>query len=209
MNQNKVETGMDYNQGRTYTNKHKPVSFVSTGLQSSAAATVTVKPGLDCHGVYFFREDVETNEQIIDMSRFPLPRFTLSFDIANHYGLSAKTIENVRSALSASHPHNVKIETKLSKVSVENSRNGIFATTIRSAIDKYFETSQRSGWMKQPLAVTYGEEYSLLLPHPVPKITINIEKLGKVVFLQCYSSELTTDSYFSIDTDISWANVCH
>ncbi|MFV2058703.1 MAG: UDP-3-O-acyl-N-acetylglucosamine deacetylase [Thiohalomonadales bacterium] len=182
---------MDGSYGHSNSILRKPVSFVNFGMHSRDNKKFTIKPGLDDHGVYFFREGVATNDHIIDTGLGDLSDFTLSKNASCQHGVSGATIASLKLALNSSQVKYVKIDMRSSQVSVANGSSGPFAKTVRGTISQYLELSEPGGWMKQPIAVRYGEECSLLLPHPLPKISITIEGLGTVVFLRCSNENLT------------------
>lgn len=183
-----------------YSNKPvcKPVSFVGTGLQTGALANITLKTGIDHQAVYFVRKEIDPAGLLIDTSLNDLANFTLPDAIIRQYGVTERAIKQLKTVLRASHNSHVSINVDQAEISVVEGSSRVFARTILGVTDKYLNTSEHGGWIKRPIAVTLGDECEILLPHPVPLISMFIECVGTIIFLKCYSNKMQNDEHYGM-----------
>lgn len=87
-----------------------PISFGGKGLHSGAPATVTVRPAMAHHGIWFKRMDVMVGDRLIPARWDAVNRSPLCTKLENASGLSVSTVEHLMAALAGCGIHNALIE---------------------------------------------------------------------------------------------------
>ncbi|MFV2055317.1 MAG: UDP-3-O-acyl-N-acetylglucosamine deacetylase [Thiohalomonadales bacterium] len=172
------------------------ISFVGVGLHTGKVARVTIKPSVDSRGIFFVRTDVAADTNIIDATWYNVINTDLSTDLSNAHGITVKTVEHLMSALSACGIDNVRIEIDGPELPIMDGSAGAYAQTIRNAGTCYLNTVKRATWITQPISVTSGDKYAMLLPHPVQRVTMCIDYPNTAIGSQCYSVSMEGDNYF-------------
>ena len=178
------------------------VSFVGVGLHTGEVSQLTLKPSLDSRGIYFIRKDVKAGNNIIDANWQNVSDTRLSTNLSNTDGVSVCTVEHLMSALSACGIDNIRIELDGPEVPIMDGSAEAFVSTIRSVGVSYLSLPKQGIWITQPVVVTDGDKYAMLLPHSVPRMTVCIDFPNSVIGSQCYSVSLESDNYFD---DIAFA----
>lgn len=65
-----------------------------------------------------------------------------------------------------------------------------FVWTIPGIGKLYLAMPKEAIWVTQPVAITDGDKYTILMPHSVPQVTVCIDFPDTVIGSQCYSLEL-------------------
>ena len=87
-----------------------PVSFTGHGLHSGRPATLTIRPAMAEHGIWFSRTDVVVGDRLIPARWDAVNRSPLCTKLENASGLAVSTVEHLMAALAGCGVHNALIE---------------------------------------------------------------------------------------------------
>ena len=86
------------------------ISFSGKGLHTGQPATVTVRPAMAHHGIWFSRTDVAVGDRLIPARWDAVNRSPLCTKLENAAGLSVSTVEHLMAALAGCGIHNALVE---------------------------------------------------------------------------------------------------
>jgi len=175
----------------------EPVSFIGVGLHTGRTIQLSLKPSVDRRGIFFVRKDLPAPINIIEASWYNVSDTHLSTNLSNQYRVSVHTVEHLMSALYACGIDSVRIELDGPEIPIMDGSAVVFAQTIRNAGKSYLNAAREAIWIEQPVVVTEGDKYALLIPSTVPRVTACIDFPGTAIGSQCYSVELQGDNYFN------------
>ena len=174
----------------------EPVSFIGVGLHTGKVSKVSLKPSIDQRGIYFVRTDVNQGQGVIDASWNNVSDTTLSTNLSNQFGVSVNTVEHLMSALIACGIDNVRIEVDGPESPVLDGSAEVYVEAILSVGKSYLKSPKQGIWIEQPIVVSEGDKYAMLMPHSVPRVSMCIDFPGTAIGSQCYSVTLEGNSYF-------------
>jgi len=90
----------------------------------------------------------------------------------------------------------VRIEVDGPEISIMNGSAEVFVETIRAGGKSYLKAPKQGIWIEKPIVVSEGDNYAMLMPHSVPRVSMCIDFPGTAIGAQCYSVTLEEESYF-------------
>ncbi|VAW70413.1 UDP-3-O-[3-hydroxymyristoyl] N-acetylglucosamine deacetylase [hydrothermal vent metagenome] len=186
-----METQYKYNRATI----SESVSFIGVGLHTGKTTQVTLKPSVDRRGIYFVRKDVSPGTGVIDAMWYNVSDTTLSTNLSNEFGVSVHTVEHLMSALRATGIDNIKIEIDGPEVPIMDGSAEVFVKTIQGIGKSYLAKPKEAIWVTQPIVITEGDKFAILMPHSVPQVTVCIDFPDTVIGSQCYSLKMEGDNF--------------
>ena len=186
---------MKYQQSYHQATIAKSISFVGVGLHSGEKVKVTLRPSVAARGIFFNRKDVEQGKGIIDARWYNVSQTTLSTVISNRFGASVSTVEHLMSALSGCGIDCVQIDIDGPEVPIMDGSAEAFVRSIKNAGKIYLDLPRYGIWIRQPVSVTDGDKYALLMPNSQPRITLCIDFPGTVIGTQSFSTTMSENDY--------------
>ena len=174
----------------------EPISFIGVGLHSGKIAKVNLIPSVDKRGIYFVRTDAHPGQGVIDARWYNVSDASLSTSLSNDFGVSVNTVEHLMSALIACGIDNVRIEVSGAEIPVLDGSAEVYVEAIMSVGKSYLQSPKQGIWIEQPIVVSEGDKYAMLMPHSVPRVSLCIDFPGTAIGSQCYSATLQGKRYF-------------
>lgn len=173
----------------------EPLSFTGKGMHTGGIVNVTLLPSYENQGVYFVRNDVDPARNIIYTSFQNVSDSKHSTYLSNQYGVAVFTIEYLLAALSVCRIDNVRIEIDSAEVPLTAGGAKDFVTAIHRVGVAYLHTSKQAIWINEPIAVRHGTKGAILIPNPVPRVTVRVDYPTSIKSLY-YTVSLLGDQFF-------------
>lgn len=151
-----------------------PISFTGTGLHSGRPATLTIRPAMAEHGIWFARRDVQ-GDALIPARWDAVNRSPLCTKLENAAGTTVSTVEHVMAALSGCGVHNALIEIDGPEVPILDGSAAPFVRGIMQRGLRALNAPVRAFEMLKEVTVIDGEASATLRPSDTLRIDFEID----------------------------------
>lgn len=151
-----------------------PISFTGAGLHSGRPATLTIRPAMAEHGIWFARRDVQ-GDALIPARWDAVNRSPLCTKLENAAGTTVSTVEHVMAALSGCGVHNALIEIDGPEVPILDGSAAPFVRGIMHRGLRALNAPVRAFEMLKEVTVTDGEASATLRPSDTLRIDFEID----------------------------------
>jgi len=151
------------------------ISFSGKGLHSGKPATVTIRPAMVHHGIWFTRTDVDLGDRMIPARWDAVNRSPLCTKLENSSGLSVSTVEHLMAALAGCGIHNALIEIDGPEVPILDGSAAPFVRGIMQRGVRAQAAPVMAFEVLKTVTVTEGEASATLAPSDTLRIDFEID----------------------------------
>ena len=151
-----------------------PISFTGTGLHSGKPATLTIRPAMAEHGIWFARRDV-LGDALIPARWDAVNRSPLCTKLENAAGTTVSTVEHVMAALAGCGVHNALVEIDGPEVPILDGSAAPFVRGIMQRGLRALNVPVRAFEVLKKVTVTDGEASATLRPSDTLRIDFEID----------------------------------
>ena len=151
------------------------ISFSGKGLHSGKPATVTIRPAMAHHGIWFTRTDVDLGDRMICARWDAVNRSPLCTKLENSTGLSVSTVEHLMAALAGCGIHNALIEIDGPEVPILDGSAAPFVRGIMQRGVRAQGAPVMAFEVLKSVTVTDGEASATLAPSDTLRIDFEID----------------------------------
>lgn len=151
-----------------------PISFTGTGLHSGKPATLTIRPAMAEHGIWFARRDV-LGDALIPARWDTVNRSPLCTKLENAAGTTVSTVEHVMAALAGCGVHNALVEIDGPEVPILDGSAAPFVRGIMQRGLRALNAPVRAFEVLKEVTVTDGEASATLRPSDTLRIDFEID----------------------------------
>ncbi|TMM55009.1 UDP-3-O-acyl-N-acetylglucosamine deacetylase [Sulfitobacter sabulilitoris] len=152
-----------------------PIRFTGTGLHSGQPATLTLRPAMAEHGIWFSRTDVAVGDRLIPARWDVVNRSPLCTKIENASGLTVSTVEHLMAALAGCGVHNALVEIDGPEVPILDGSAAPFVRGIMQRGLRQLNAPVRAFQVLQTVTVTDGAASATLAPADTLRIDFEID----------------------------------
>lgn len=170
-------------------------SCVGRGLHSGHRVHMRLRPAPPDTGIRFLRLDVDTGQRAVTAHWRNVIESELCTAIANDHGVIVHTVEHLLAALRGCEIDNAVVELDSPEVPIMDGSAAPFVSLLRR-IGRLRQPAVRGALLvTKPVAVSDGDRFAVLLPHPRPQITVEIDFPSPIIGRQRYSLALEPASF--------------
>jgi len=151
-----------------------PFTYVGRGLHSGQKVVMRLLPADADSGIRFVRTDVPAADRIIPAHWRNVFDTQLCTGIANAHGVAVRTVEHLLAALRGCEIDNATIEVDGAEVPIMDGSADPFVSIIQRIGVVHQPAPRRAIVIRRPVVVAHGEKFAMLLPHPTPWVTVEI-----------------------------------
>lgn len=152
-----------------------PISFTGTGLHTGAQVTLTIRPAMAEHGIWFSRSDVAVGDRLIPARWNAVLRSPLCTKLENASGLQVSTVEHVMAALAGCGVHNALVEIDGPEVPILDGSAAPFVRGIMQRGLRKLAAPVRAFEVLKTVCVTDGLASASLSPADTLRIDFEID----------------------------------
>lgn len=151
------------------------ISFSGYGLHTGQKATVTIRPAVAEHGIWFTRTDVALGDRLIPARWDAVLRSPLCTKIENSSGLQVSTVEHIMAALAGCGVHNALVEIDGPEVPILDGSAAPFVRGIMQRGLRTLAAPVRAFEVLKTVSATYGLASATLAPADTLRIDFEID----------------------------------
>lgn len=151
-----------------------PFTYVGRGLHSGQKVVMRLLPADADSGIRFVRTDVPAADRVIAAHWRNVFDTQLCTGIANGHGVAVRTVEHLLAALRGCEVDNATIEVDGAEVPIMDGSADPFVSIIQRTGLVRQPAPRRAIVIKRPIVVANGDKFAMLLPHPTPWVTVEI-----------------------------------
>lgn len=152
-----------------------PVSFSGCGLHTGLLSTLTIRPAVAEHGIWFVRTDVRMGDRMIQARWDNVHRSPLCTKIENASGLQVSTVEHVMAALAGCGVHNALVEIDGPEVPILDGSAVPFVRGIMQRGLRQLSAPVRAFEVLKKVTVTDGLASATISPSDTLRIDFEID----------------------------------
>lgn len=172
-----------------------PFTYVGRGLHSGQKVVMRLLPAGPGSGIRFVRKELPEDRQVITASWENVFDTQLCTGLANTHGVSVHTVEHLLAALRGCEVDNATIELDAGEVPIMDGSAEPFVSLINRIGIVAQDAPRRAIVVTRPIAVARGEKFAVLLPHPSPWVTVEIDFPTPAIGNQRISLSLDTETF--------------
>ena len=181
--------------GRVQTTLKSAATFSGIGLHSGAPATLTIRPAMAEHGIWFQRTDVTDRDNLIPARYDAADQSPLCTPLTNAAGVSVSTVEHVMAALSGCGVHNARVEIDGPEIPILDGSavpfvRGIMARGLRTLL-----APVRAIEVLKEVHVKRGDAFASIRPSDVLQIDFFIDFADAAIGRQSKSLNMSNGSF--------------
>ncbi|MDW4497463.1 UDP-3-O-acyl-N-acetylglucosamine deacetylase [Sulfitobacter sp. D35] len=178
-----------------------PISFSGNGLHSGRPATLTIRPAMAEHGIWFSRTDVMVGDRLIPARWDAVNRSPLCTRLENASGLSVSTVEHLMAALAGCGVHNALIEIDGPEVPILDGSSAPFVRAIVQRGLRKLDAPVRIFEVAKTVTVSEGEASATLAPADTLRIDFEIDFADAAIGRQARSLVMNNGSFARVLCD--------
>lgn len=151
-----------------------PISFTGCGLHTGVVSTLTIRPAMAEHGIWFSRTDIAVGDRLIPARWDAVLRSPLCTKLENASGLQISTVEHVMAALAGCGVHNALIEVDGPEVPILDGSAVPFVRGIMQRGLRNLAAPVRAFEVMKTVTATDGLASALLSPADTLRIDFEI-----------------------------------
>jgi UDP-3-O-[3-hydroxymyristoyl] N-acetylglucosamine deacetylase len=172
-----------------------PISFTGYGLHTGEKATLTIRPAVAEHGIWFSRVDVAVGDRLIPARWDAVLRSPLCTKLENAAGLQVSTVEHVMSALAGCGVHNALVEIDGPEVPILDGSAVPFVRGIMHRGLRTLNAPVRAFEVLKTVTVTDGKASATLSPADTLRIDFEIDFADAAIGRQQKSLVMNNGSF--------------
>jgi UDP-3-O-[3-hydroxymyristoyl] N-acetylglucosamine deacetylase len=163
---------------------------VGRGLHGGHRVGMRILPAPPGTGIRFLRMDVDAGQRVVTAHWRNVVESELCTVIANEHGVTVRTVEHLLAALRGCEIDNAVIELDGPEVPIMDGSAAPFVSLLQRIGAVRQPAARRTLFIRQPVTVSNGDRYAMLLPDPQARITVEIDFPNPVIGRQSYSMTL-------------------
>ncbi len=168
---------------------------VGRGLHGGHPVGMRLRPAPPGSGIRFLRMDVDAGQRVVTAHWRNVVESELCTVIANEHGVTVRTVEHLLAALRGCEIDNAVVELDGPEVPIMDGSAAPFVSLLRRIGAVPQPAARRALFIRQPVTVTNGDRYAMLLPAPQARITVEIDFPNPVIGRQRYSMTLDPETF--------------
>ena len=166
------------------------ITCVGRGLHSGHRTSMRLRPAPPGTGIRFLRMDVDAGQRVVTAHWRNVVESELCTVIANEHGVTVRTVEHLLAALRGCEIDNAVVELEGPEVPIMDGSAAPFVSLLQRTGSVPQPAARRALYIRQPVTVSNGDRYAMLLPDPQAQITVEIDFPNPVIGRQRYSMTL-------------------
>jgi UDP-3-O-[3-hydroxymyristoyl] N-acetylglucosamine deacetylase len=171
------------------------ITCVGRGLHSGQRAGMRLRPAPPGSGIRFLRMDVGAGQRVVTAHWRNVVESELCTVIANEYGVTVRTVEHLLAALRGCEIDNAVVELDGPEVPIMDGSAAPFVELLQRIGTVRQPAARRALFIRQPVTVSNGDRYAMLLPDPQARITVEIDFPNPVIGRQNYTMTLEPGTF--------------
>ena len=168
---------------------------VGRGLHGGHPVGMRLRPAPPGTGIRFLRMDVDAGQRVVTAHWRNVVESELCTVIANEHGVTVRTVEHLLAALRGCEIDNAVIELDGPEVPIMDGSAAPFVSLLRRIGAVRQPAVRRALLVRQPVTVSHGDRYAMLLPDTRARFTVEIDFPNPVIGHQRYSLALDPDAF--------------
>jgi len=148
---------------------------VGRGLHSGAQVAMRLRPAPPGTGIRFVRHDVDAGKRVVTAHWRNVVESELCTTIANEQGVTVRTVEHLLAALRGCEIDNAVVELDGPEVPIMDGSAAPFVSLLERIGALRQPAARRALLVTQPVVAYDDDRFAVVLPHPRPRITVEID----------------------------------
>lgn len=171
------------------------ISYVGTGLRTGNNVIMTIKPAEENSGIVFIRKDIQSIDNRVPAHWYNVVDTSMSIVLSNKDDVTVGSVEHLMAALLGCGVDNAIIELDGAEVPVMDGSAMSLVSEIEKTGTINQSVSRKSIWIHRPIEVRHGNEYAILMPSDLPRISIEINSPDSAISSQTHSVTLLNNAF--------------
>jgi len=148
---------------------------VGRGLHSGARVGMRLRPAPPGTGIRFIRLDVDAGHRVVTAHWRNVVESELCTTIANEHGVTVRTVEHLLAALRGCDIDNAIVELDGPEVPIMDGSAAPFVSLLLRIGAVRQPAARRALLVRHPVVAYDDDRFAVVLPHPQPRITVEID----------------------------------